>query len=123
MDIDIRRLLRPRSIAIVGVSDKPGTTGGNILGSLANYDYTGAIHLVSRGRTEVLGRVCYPTVDEMPENIDLAVLCLPRSGTVEALAACARRIGVCAVASPGGSRPFPVSRSRQGTVARNAIGR
>src|SRR6185312_12458223 len=100
--MDIARLLRPRSIAIVGVSDKPGTTGGNLIGSLANYDYRGTIHLVSRGRTEVLGRPCVATVDEMPEGIDLAVLCLPRNGTIEALAACARRkVGAAIVFASG----------------------
>ncbi len=122
MAIDINRLLRPRSIAIVGVSDKPGTTGGNIVGSLANYDYTGTIHLVSRGRGEVLGRACYGTVDEMPENIDLAVLCLPRSGTVEALAACARRkVGAAIVFASGFAEMGDAGRAEQDELSRIAL--
>jgi acyl-CoA synthetase (NDP forming) len=121
MAIAIDRLLRPRSIAIVGVSDKPGTTGGNIIGSLANYDYAGSLHLVSRGRREVLGRPCYPTVAEMPEGIDLAVLCLPRAGTVEALAACARRkIGGAIVFASGFAEQDDSGRAEQDEIARIA---
>jgi acetate---CoA ligase (ADP-forming) len=122
MSIDINRLLCPRSLAVVGVSDKPGTTGANILGSLANYDYTGAIHLVSRGRAEVLGRACHATVDEMPEGIDLAVLCLPRSGTVEALAACARRkVGAAIVFASGFAEQDAAGRVEQDEMSRIAL--
>jgi acyl-CoA synthetase (NDP forming) len=122
MSIDINRLLRPRSIAIVGVSDKPGTTGGNILGSLANYDYVGTVHLVSRNRTAVLGRTCHPTVDDMPEGIDLAVLCLPRAGTVEALAACARRkIGAAIVFASGFAEMDAAGRAEQDELTRIAL--
>jgi acetate---CoA ligase (ADP-forming) len=119
--MDVNRLLRPRSIAIVGVSDKPGTTGGNILGSLANYDYGGTIHLVSRGRSEVLGRACYATVDEMPEGIDLAVLCLPRAGIIEALVACARRkVGAAIVFASGFAELDAAGRAEQDEMARIA---
>jgi acetate---CoA ligase (ADP-forming) len=119
--VDINRLLRPRSIAIVGVSDKPGTTGGNILGSLANYDYGGEIHLVSRGRHEVLGRPCYATVDEMPEGIDLAVLCLPRAGIIDALARCARRkVGAAIVFASGFAELDTAGRAEQDEMSRIA---
>ena len=122
MSIDIGRLLRPRSIAVVGVSERPGSPGANILGSLANYDYAGTTHLVSRGRTEVLGRSCYPAIEEMPEGIDLAVLCLPRAGTVEALAACARRkVGAAIVFASGFAEQDAAGRAEQDELARIAL--
>jgi acetate---CoA ligase (ADP-forming) len=122
--VNINHLLRPRSIAVVGVSDKPGTTGGNVIGSLANYDYTGTLHLVSRGRAEVLGRPCYATVDEMPEGVDLAVLCLPRSGIVEALAACARRrVRAAIVFASGFAEQDAAGRAEQDELSRIALTR
>jgi acetate---CoA ligase (ADP-forming) len=122
MSIDINRLLRPRSIAIVGVSERPGSPGANILGSLANYDYSGTIHLISRGRTEVLGHACCPTIEEMPEGIDLAVLCLPRAGTVEALAACARRqVGAAIVFASGFAEQDAAGRAEQDELSRIAL--
>jgi acetate---CoA ligase (ADP-forming) len=122
MSIKISRLLRPRSIALVGVSERPGSPGANILGSLANYDYTGTTHLVSRGRTEVLGRPCYPTIEEIPDGIDLAVLCLPRAGTVEALAACAqRKVGAAIVFASGFAEQDAAGHAEQDELSRIAL--
>jgi acetate---CoA ligase (ADP-forming) len=120
---DISRLLRPRSIAIVGVSDKPGTTGGNVLGSLENFDYAGRVHLISRNRTEVLGRPCFPTVDAMPEDLDLAVICLPRSAAVEAIAGCARRrVGAVILFASGFAEQDEAGQAEQDEIARIARG-
>jgi len=44
----IDRLLRPRSIAIVGVSPEPGHPGSTVLANLERCRFDGAIHLVSR---------------------------------------------------------------------------
>src|ERR1700678_2673598 len=49
----VGRLLRPRSIAIVGISPEPGSFGATMLSSLNSFDYNGEIHLVSRTRGEV----------------------------------------------------------------------
>jgi acetate---CoA ligase (ADP-forming) len=87
----VARLLRPRSIAIVGVSPETGSFGATVLASLQNFGYGGAIHLVSRGRDEVLGRACVGAIDDLPEGIDVAVLCVPRAAVHDAVAACGRR--------------------------------
>jgi acetate---CoA ligase (ADP-forming) len=98
----VGRLLRPRSVAIVGVSPKPGSLGGTVLTNLENFNYHGAIYLVSRGRTEVLGKRCSATIDELPSGIDVAVLCVPRSAALDTLAACARReVGAAIVFASG----------------------
>jgi acyl-CoA synthetase (NDP forming) len=87
----VERLLRPKSIAIVGISPESGSFGATMLSSLQSFDYGGAIHLVSRSRSEVFGRPCVPSIDDLPMGIDLAVLCLPRAGVLDAIAACGRR--------------------------------
>ena len=92
----IERLLKPRSLALVGVSPQPGSPGEALLGNFDRFHYPVDIHLVSRGRTEVLGRPCYPTIDELPDGIDLALLLVPRSAVLESLHACIRR-GIDAV--------------------------
>lgn len=89
--IDITRLMRPRSIAIVGVSPQPGSPGGGVLDNLERYGYGGDIHLVSRSRSEVKGRPCVPSIDDLPEGIDTALLTIPRAAIEPAVAACARR--------------------------------
>jgi acyl-CoA synthetase (NDP forming) len=89
--IAVSRLLRPRSVAIVGVSSDPNSFGATVLTSLQNYDYAGEIHIVSRGRTEVFGRPSVPSIDDLPSEIDAAVLCVPRDAALDSLAACGRR--------------------------------
>jgi acetate---CoA ligase (ADP-forming) len=87
----IERMLQPRSIAIVGVSPQPMSPAAAILGNIERLGYKADVHLVSRGRTEVIGRPCVPTIDDLPSGIDLALLLLPRAAVVDALQACARR--------------------------------
>src|SRR5262249_23039516 len=83
--VPVSRLLRPTSIAIVGISPEPGSFGATMLSSLKSFDYRGAIHLVSRSRSEAFGRPCAPSIDDLPMDIDLAVLCLPRAGVGDAI--------------------------------------
>lgn len=87
----VARLMRPRSVAIVGVSPEPGQPGGNIIGNLERAGFSGALHLVSRNRTEVFGRPCVPTIEELPDGIDVVVLCIPERAVVAAVESCARK--------------------------------
>jgi acetate---CoA ligase (ADP-forming) len=100
--IDIARLFRPRSIAIVGIAPEPGSPGFALLGNLDRFSYAGSIHLVSRNRAEVAGRPCVPSIDALPDGVDLAMLMLPRAAIEEAVAACVRRkIGAAVVFAAG----------------------
>jgi acetate---CoA ligase (ADP-forming) len=89
--IDIARLMRPRSIAIVGVSPQPGSGGGGVLENLERYGYGGEIHLVSRSCREIKGRTCVASIDDLPEGIDTVLLMTPRAAIEPAVSACARR--------------------------------
>ncbi|HEY8580006.1 MAG TPA: CoA-binding protein, partial [Beijerinckiaceae bacterium] len=83
--------MRPRSVAIIGVSSKPGSAGLNALANFTMNDYPGDIHLVGRSGGEINGRKVLTTVDELPEGVDLAIFTLPAAGVKEAMEACARR--------------------------------
>jgi acetate---CoA ligase (ADP-forming) len=85
----LERLLRPRSVAIVGISKEPGSLGETQVGNFDRFGFTGELHLVSRNREAVGDRRCVRTVEELPHGIDAAVLCVPRSGVVETLEALA----------------------------------
>jgi acyl-CoA synthetase (NDP forming) len=99
---DIGRLLRPRSIAIVGASATPGALGASLLGNLERNGFAGDIHLINPRRSEIAGRACLATVDQLPEGVDVAVLAIPQPAvldTVRALAA--RRVGAAVIFSAG----------------------
>lgn len=79
------RILRPRSIAIVGASADERSFGGFVQGNLERFGYDGELHLVSRSSTSINGRPCVKTVDELPLGVDLAVLAIPEAGVLDAV--------------------------------------
>src|SRR5258708_5865891 len=89
--IDVARLMRPRSIAIVGVSAQRGSPGGGVLETLERYGYGGEFHLASRSRAQVKARPCVASIEVLPEGIDVVLLATPRAAIGPAVSACARR--------------------------------
>ena len=87
----VARLLRPRSVAIVGASEEPNTIGGRVLNNLVRAGFAGPLHLVSRTKSELLGRPCVRSIDDLPEGVDALVLMVPAEAVLDSVAACARR--------------------------------
>lgn len=96
------RLLRPRSVVIVGASDKPGALGASVLSNLIRNGFPGDVHLINPKRAEIGGRPCLPSVDSLPDGVDAAILAIPRIAvldTIKALAA--RSVGAVVIFSAG----------------------
>ena len=86
----IDKLLRPKSVAVVGASDRTGALGATLLNNLVQYEFAGAIYPINPKRDEIAGLKCYHSVDELPGPVDCAVLAIPRPfvlDTVRQLAA------------------------------------
>ncbi len=92
----VELLMRPRSVAIIGMSSKPKTAGHTMLLNLRLNHFAGAIHIVGRSGGEVDGLTMLTAIDDLPQGVDLAIFTLPAAGVKEALEGCARR-GVRAV--------------------------
>ena len=119
--IALQALLRPRSVAIVGVSPEAGSLGGNVLTNLRRIGFNGDIHLVSRSNREIGGRACVGSIDELPDGVDVAVLAVPRQATVDAVQACVRRkIGAALVFASGFAEMDQAGRADQEAMARIA---
>ena len=84
-------LLRPRSIAIVGASEKPGSLGDGVLRNLEDVGYPGPLFLINPRRDEIRGRACLGTIDDLPNGVDCAVLAIPGRAVLGAASECARR--------------------------------
>ncbi len=89
--LSMARILRPRAMAVVGASADPRSFGGFVQGNLERYGYSGELHLVSRSSSEINGRPCVKTIDELPMGIDLAVLAIPEAGVLAAVTSLAAR--------------------------------
>lgn len=68
------RLLKPKTIALVGVSPRAGTVGNDMLKVLLNGGYQGQVYLVNPRYDEVEGLTCYASLSDIPVAIDMAVL-------------------------------------------------
>ena len=83
-------LLEPRSVAIVGASPKMGSVAGTILRNLRDCGYHGTLYPVNPKHTEVLGFPCYPAIDALPPDVDLAILAINRNIVLQAVEECGR---------------------------------
>jgi acyl-CoA synthetase (NDP forming)/GNAT superfamily N-acetyltransferase len=98
----LTRLLRPRSVAVVGAGRKPDSVGHAILHRLIEAGFTGRIMAVNPHTTEIAGVRCYPSVMELPVVPDLTVVAVPASAVPSVLADCARRKAPAAVVITAG---------------------
>ncbi|MBL8992391.1 MAG: CoA-binding protein [Spirochaetia bacterium] len=83
-------LLRPKSVALVGATEREGSVGRALLSNLAS-GFQGKIFPVNLKSPSVLGIKAYPSVSEIPEPVDLVVLAIPAVGIPEALEASAKK--------------------------------
>lgn len=114
-------LLRPRSVVIVGASDKPGALGASVLANLVRQGFDGDIHLVNPKRTEIGGRPCVASVDDLPEGVHVAVLAIPRAGVLDTMRGLARRgVRAAVIFSAGFAEDGPRGLADQQEIARIA---
>ena len=117
----MEHLLRPRSVAIVGASASPGALGASVLGNLERFGFKGDIHLINPKRTEIGGRACLKSIEELPVGVDAAVLAIPRAGVLEAVRGLARRkVGAAVIFSSGFAEGGEEGRAEQREIARIA---
>ena len=70
----LKPLLEPRSIAIVGASERPGSFGRTTLAQMLTGGFNGKIYPVNPNQREILGLKSYPSLADLPEPADLVVL-------------------------------------------------
>ncbi len=98
---DLKPLLSPDSVAIIGASADTETLRGRLTHALIGHGYDGRVFPVTRSQAEVLGLRTYPSVPALPEPVDLAVILVPAAHVVETLAQCAGRVRAAVVISSG----------------------
>jgi len=84
-------LFNPRSIAIVGASDDPNRIGGLPIQFLRRHKYAGKIFPVNPKYREIAGLPCYPSLMEIPEPVDLALIGIPRQLVFGAMKDCGEK--------------------------------
>lgn len=70
----IDSILKPRSVAVIGASSKPHTIGSDLMCRLVEYGFTGDIYPVNPKGGEIAGLTAYPSVADIPGEVDLAIV-------------------------------------------------
>ena len=85
----VRTVLHPRSVAVVGASQKTGTIGAALIRNVVKNGFKGAIYPVNPRGGTIEGLPAYPSVKAIGKPFDLGVIAVPAAGVHEAVAECA----------------------------------
>lgn len=121
LPFNVGPLLEPKAVAIVGVSAGERSFGNFVLSNLNRFGFKGAIHLVSRSSDRMGEHVCVPSIDDLPDGIDVAVLTVPEAAVIESIEACGRRgIKAAVVFASGFAEAGEEGRQKQELLSRVA---
>jgi acetyltransferase len=88
--LNLDKIFNPKSIAVVGASDEEGTVGYALMKNLMEPKFQGDIYPVNLHKGEILGYKAYPSVEEIHEKVDLAVIATPARTVPEVAEQCGR---------------------------------
>jgi len=94
-------LLRPRSVAILGASERP-SIGRSLIEALDTIGFRGAIYPINPRYETLLGRKCYASVAELPRGVDTLAICVNHARVLEHMRPAAERGVGAAVIFDGG---------------------
>ncbi|MDD5753375.1 MAG: bifunctional acetate--CoA ligase family protein/GNAT family N-acetyltransferase [Methylococcales bacterium] len=73
----LNRFFTPKSVAIVGASERPESVGYRLLLNMQEAEFKGGLYPVNNKREEILGLKAYPDLNAVPEDLDLVVISTP----------------------------------------------
>ncbi len=101
---DLSVFFRPNGVAVIGASRDPHKLGHGVVHNLVEHRYTGPIYPINSYADEILGLKAYPTVADVPDPVDLAVIVIPAPHVEAALEECGQRGLRAAIIISGGFR-------------------
>ena len=85
------KMLRPKSVAVIGASATPGKIGYSVIDNLIKGGYKGKIYPINPNLTEILGLKTYPEIEQVPGEIDSAIISVPAKVMAEVTEECGRK--------------------------------
>ncbi len=87
----MQRLLRPRSVAVIGASRSPGTVGHELVRNLVLGGFQGPVYPVNPTATHIASVPSFASIEDIPGEVDLAVAAVPAKAVPEVVEACGRK--------------------------------
>ena len=91
MPSSLDAIFRPRSVAVIGASRQKGSIGWDLLDNLLRYEFQGQIFPVNPKAAVVHSLKCYPSVEAIPDPVDLAIVAVPKHLVAGQAEACGRK--------------------------------
>ena len=89
--VGLDAIFRPKSIAVIGASRDRTTVGGAIFHNLLKHDFQGVVYPVNPKSPTVQSVRAYPSISDVPEAVDLAVIVVPAAFVNATLEDCGRK--------------------------------
>jgi acetyltransferase len=86
----LHTLFEPESIAIIGASETPNSIGVTLVRNMLDSGFKGKLFFVNPKHPTVFGQQSYPSVDTIPQRLDIAVICTPAATVPDIVDACGR---------------------------------
>jgi acetyl coenzyme A synthetase (ADP forming)-like protein len=87
----LTHFLRPASVAVIGASRTRGSIGGELFHNLLAFEFNGPVYPVNPESDVVQSVAAYPTVEDVPGPVELAVISIPAAGVLQAARECGRK--------------------------------
>jgi acetyltransferase len=81
----------PKSLAVIGASNTPGKIGNALVSNLVESGYKGKIYPINPREKEILGLQCYPSLADVPEEIETAIFCIPARKALDTAVECGQK--------------------------------
>ncbi len=104
----IRPFVEPRAVAVIGASREHGTVGGQLFHNALEAGFEGVVYPVNPSAEVVQSVRAYPSVTEVPDEVDLAVIAVPAPAVIDVARECAdKRVPALVVISAGFAETGP----------------
>ena len=98
----MKRIMEPSAVAVIGASAEDGKIGNSVMRNLIDGGYEGELYPVHPKADQILGHQCYPSIVDIPGNVDIAIFCIPAQFVAGVIAECGQKQVPGAILIPSG---------------------
>lgn len=85
---ELSKILYPKSVALIGASEKEGSVGNELLKRMLEFGFTGQIYPINPKHSSILGVKCYAKITDVPKEIQLAIIAVPAKAVLGVVDEC-----------------------------------
>ena len=115
---DLRTRFSPKSVAVIGASDRPNAVGEVVFRNMLESGYQGSLYAVNPAHQEVQGRRAYASIEDIKTSVELAVICTEAETVPDIIEACGKHGVRAAVVLSAG---FTEASARGATLERTML--